>query len=332
MAKGQGLVEYSLAAGVILLLTVGGLTLISNNFIALFEGANNQLVTTGPASSVASGVSANASGTASALTTNEAPAAAFNSSYPVSAAGFEQMMNDLPQLIETSGASGTSKELMTYLGTLSQKLLDNNEISTEDYNMLMSLSNAGHRSAQIQAALENTIQKLPQSTPVSELHNMTVSVEGESKLFTEWMNEFRQSSYGFDSMQQAYNLQKQYTSDWASDELISWEQGNTAIGKLSAQNQLLAHYKLALDAGALRNDAVAQVVETLSLNVININDHFQGLLRDGGRKYNGQLVTTAGQFTTNMKSQGKTSWVSHSNSAGICETGGGKDSGTLCGG
>lgn len=145
------------------------------------------------------------------------------------------------------------------------------------------------------------------------------------------MEQLEQLDNNFQNMEEAYNSQLHYNGSETTEQLKAWERGELKINDLTIHNQYLAHYKSALAGGALSHPQVASVVDSLSTSVTNISDNFEGLLRTNG-DYNGQTVSNSGEFITNMKDKGKTSWVSHTNSAGICETGGGNDSGTLCGG
>lgn len=186
--KGQSATERAVIVGLVAVVGIGALNILSgalqtqsDKMTAGVSGTIGGMLTMPGNGATATGAGVTGGGTVATATGTGG--LNITSSYPVNAAGFEQMMNDLPDLIETSGASGSSKELMGYLSKLSDELLAKGEISNEEHNLLKDLSNAGHYSANVQEALEKALSSADELTLIKDIKTIPVTVEGVTKSF-----------------------------------------------------------------------------------------------------------------------------------------------------
>lgn len=323
-AKGQSIAEYVLAGGLVGLVALGGVMAVSNGLTGSMQGLSNRFGNSGGTATAGAigGIGANVSGGVSSTTT-AATTPTVTTSYPVSAAGFEQMMDDLPNLIETSGGSGTTKELMAYLSKLGQQLEADGELTPAQNNLLQNLSNAGHKIGEAQAFFEAHVKSFPEGTTVEDIKDIPIQFDGQTYSFSEMNNLYKidpensGSSYSLLDRPEKivdYYTQVQQDGDWDYNGPLTQEFGKYLLE--------------ANDAGILNNNDVKQVVEGLSAVVVNT----ALVQKDGFLHYQdyGTLQERLNRVVD--RASDKASRISHKSSVGICETGGGSDSGTLCGG
>lgn len=314
MAKGQSIAEYVLAGGLVGLVALGGVMAISDGLTNSMQGLSNRF---GPAGNTAAATGGGGPATPATTTAISPTLGTTASAYPTSAAGFEQMMNDLPNLIETSGGSGTTKELMAYLSSLGNELLANEEITPEQHNMLQELSNQGHYMARIQEAVELTYESADPNMHLVELTEQPVTLDTETKTISQWLQELNVNG----DVDNSTNIENLYKDPGAN------------LNQTFKFNEL---YMKAKQSGAMNNPSVASVVDRLSNSVINISNTFNAGYRSNKSSITNDtgtdgLAVTVGKRLEAVKPKIKGSLATDANSAGICETGGGNDSGTLCG-
>lgn len=196
VSNGQGLVEYSLAAGALVLLTVGGLTLVATNFTNLFEGVGNRLTAQG--TPVASAPNAQQITNTANAVANEPPLAGgqvipnetFNSIERPTlylSNGAQLNLQDYPldgvNIIETSGSSGYMQHLSYSIEALGKELKEQGAITEAQANGLYELANQGLKMSRVKAEVDRLIKAHPEwSTPegVSGTWTSPITFEGET--------------------------------------------------------------------------------------------------------------------------------------------------------
>lgn len=319
--RGQGLVEYSLTAGALVLLTIGGLSLVATNFTDLFENVGNRLVAQGPATGPMTWAGGGTGGTATAtegggeeLATEEtAITPVVSGAYETNIAGFKKMVNDLPNLIETSGASGTTKIMVAYMQSLADEMLNEGEIKPQEHANLVNLANKGHKMASITESIETFLAAQPAGTMQSTLHHQQVQHQGITLTYGQLIHEL---GLGNGASYTASVIQK--------DGLYAVTQ-NQSPHTGASMTEFLEEYARVADNDLANTPELKSVVETLSSNIVTISGYFSSDLTVAPHKTDVSIDQGKVDFVNKA-----TSSLTHTNSAGICTAGNGEDSGKFC--
>ncbi len=199
--------------------------------------------------------------------------------------------------IETAGANGTTSRMMSSLQSLIRQLEEAGEIDRDQAGRLEKLANQGHKIAGIEAILEESVEQIVKTGSTSLLRDETFTVNGK----TYWGAAHLAGLVG---------------------NSIDDGQGNHLPGP--EMRAFLDLHEEAKAGGALENPAVAEFVDTMVTEVWHLGDRLENRVHwvDHGE-------LSPEEF---RQSVAGTSDITHGNSAGICKSGGGKDSGTRCGG
>jgi hypothetical protein len=219
----------------------------------------------------------------------------------------------LGQSIATLGANGTTTVLANNLAQLAQELLESGDISESQYNILIQLSDAGHKQAMIEAVIEHAANSAAGASSSTFLDNTQVVLDGHTKTIGELWNSLGYNAPGgggryFTSTGKVVNTLPADLLHPASSDVAS------------SLEAFLDVYHQAESSGALSDPVVEQVVSSLSTQIALTSD---ALVQAVGQVYLGN--SPAGQIQTLAASA-----TTHMDSAGICTAGSGTDSGVSC--
>lgn len=216
---------------------------------------------------------------------------------------------DLGKLVETEGTNGTTEILLENLRTVAQQLLEQGKITQQQYNEFETLANQGHRIADIEQTLE-----LSASRSGSDIQSfMKTSLEFGGSTYT--------NPYDL-----AVTIDTNDLPSLKNDDLFNFlSRKGFAVSPNEAGAgpeivSFLETYRSLDRNGALTDPALEKVVMSLTEQIRLIADHTTNNL-DILINNHGDL----GQLNTAVASS-----TSHSYSANICSSGGGRDSGIHC--
>lgn len=303
---GQSLTEYSVAIALVVLVVTPALILFGGQLKNAWQGFNTGISPT--------------KRTQVAITNSTALQQAMNATVRFQTAKGTMitlnsaLSNPLDKNISTLGANGTTAMLADSLSNVAKQLLDSGDISQTQYNVLIQLSNAGHTQAQLQTVIEQAMKNMPQGeAPYTYMANTQVTLNGKtSSLYDIWNT----LSYGAPNGGYRYFPATDTAINTLPTDLLHPPSSNV----LSSLSAFLDVYHQAESSGALSDPAVAQVVSSLSTQIALSSDT---LMQAVGEVYLGH--SSAGQIPSL-----EVSVATNMNSAGICTTGNGTDSGVQC--
>jgi hypothetical protein len=176
-------------------------------------------------------------------------------------------------------------------------------INAEQANALFALANQGHRMGFVQQQLSQSLDSLGMTESWKINNQETVLVEGKEY-----------SLKDLSRMLSNTPLMPGITDiDFMVKNSILYSEH---LDGLTNQSFLLAKaYEDAKNKGALNNASVKKLIDTFTANIFQMSEHFEHYIAMG----------SSPMFKPNIAHI-----VTHLNSAGICQTGGGKDSGVQC--
>lgn len=210
--------------------------------------------------------------------------------------------SDLATKLQTTGANGSTSVLAQQLANAAQKLLDDGKISEEQYNILMQLSNQGHKMAETQGMIEDAVRMA--GGDFNKFNNMKFNVDGQTYTGMELAR-----MVGFDGPK---------PDDFKEADILT-----TATGAGSQMSKFLDLYNQALSTGALSDPDLRATVDSASTQIAGIGETTEDAIWQFSTDYiklnnEEDLAKVAGEHATNM------------NSSKICKAGKFKDNGALC--
>lgn len=143
--SGQSLSEYGLAGTLIAVAAVGGMLMLSDTtrqtFLDMLSGSKTGIQATSTGTSHAQ---AQTPGTQTITVTLDSGKTLTLHNYPA----------NLQNAVETAGANGTTVLLADSIQAMADQLLELEEITPEQRNLLAAIANQGHRLAQIESLVE----------------------------------------------------------------------------------------------------------------------------------------------------------------------------------
>lgn len=240
-------------------------------------------------------------------------ASTFASSYPPTAAGFDQMLSELPNLIETSGASGTTKQLLAYLQqTISAEVEEGNLTETEAAEFT-ELANKGHRLARFLNHVETNVNA--NNFDYDSFADSTFTFEGQ-EIKGEDVTDY------IDAHVFAYHVSSHGDTAW--EEL---EKNSESSHHLETQGSLIADFQQQWQEVVQKKGDVdtplIRVVNELTAEIMLTSNALDQTL--GDIKYNKLLAKSQEAINKQVASNHV-----HRNSGTICTAGGGESLSTLC--
>lgn len=311
--RGAGLAEYVLIGTLCLLVSMGLIFAVGKNLTYALRGLRADMGKSASSAEVAQAVSYSQATAASANILQSQGSKSGNGKgnglgYKLDNGMVIDMTGypiDLKQSLQTSGANGTSKLLADTLQNVALQLAAKGQISQAQANALLALANKGHTMADIEQVIENAVG--------GNQLNQPVSYGGKT----------------FDDME--------VLSDQVGV-VGSVDNNSEKLGPALAQ--FYDAYDQAKSSGALNDPAVDQLIGSL----VNQISHIGYGIEDSYEKVMDGRTTTAQQLaadTYQEAQQGNAlvgggletldpASITHQDSATICTTGGGSDSGTSC--
>lgn len=240
----------------------------------------------------------------------------------------ENYPKDVSKLIETVGADGTTDILVENIRSLAKQLKDKGQITETQYNALEELANNGHNYGMTERLLldamarnttfltsgfveDNEILTIRQRHFALGVHTNALGEDGLPR--SRYLADVLELKPYIESLRgriDSFSLERKSSPEFHDNAI-----GDTMYSFLKA-------YQKADQSGALANPAIQKVIQSLSKNIVLIGDNFQDTVTL--RQVNGGS-TNPESFNFSQASS-----FSHENAGGICDTGGGEDTGIHC--
>lgn len=325
--QGNTLVEYILPAGIVGLVLVTAATVLGPNIktasshVVHGQSVKNQSIVTvtglgnGISPAVAKTLEMGAQFKTIGMTLKLADGST------VALPAFPQ---DLKQSVESVGGNGTTQFLLANLDALREQLLQEGKLTPEQDNLLKALSSQGHYIAGAEAAMENPAKTTGSS---SAYGSSTIVYDGHGAEPIEFslrlmsgMGYYPDNNPNGTTYSSVTGISPQAAKDLHMEGAISM--GNDTL-------KFAQIYSTALEQGAMDDPAVRSVIQTLTQNVLDIADQTGKAGDYTANEYFYEQPQfsnyTPGNFNQNVAAP-----LTHTNSAAICQTGGGQDSGIQC--
>ncbi|MBY0404956.1 MAG: hypothetical protein K2X66_13735 [Cyanobacteria bacterium] len=230
---------------------------------------------------------------------------------------------DIKSLVETLGPNGTTELLVDALRQMAQKLLAKGEITQDQANQLSNLANSGHTLAAFQAFFEDAAAKSGNdSKAFAKIVKPLADHEAANLKYAKDIDPSVLDTFGIKPLTGTFLYD-------ANGNVVRDTQGNyvTTDQKLGASlyspevADFVNTFGKAQQSGALQDKVVRDLVISLSQNIYSLG-HFSFSVAT-------QVSVPQFQLSPSQFNQ-KVSEPINKDSANICATGGGKDSGVYC--
>jgi hypothetical protein len=220
----------------------------------------------------------------------------------LSAAEQALLQQSLGNKLQTTGANGSTELLANQVAATAALLLAEGKIDQSQYDVLMRLSNQGHKIAQIEATVAESLKMA--NGDVAAFENMTFTIDGQT-----YQGKRLAGQIGFGSL---------YPKDFNTTDIMTT--GYTHAG--SQLTTFLDLYKEAQASGALSDPAANDTVTSAATQIASIGE----VVEDSVAQFTwGKVDGDADSILAFQASN-----ASHMNSDKICETGSFQANGTLC--
>jgi hypothetical protein len=230
---------------------------------------------------------------------------------------------DIKSLVETLGPNGTTDLLVDTLQQLAQKLLAKGEITQDQANQLSNLANSGHNLARFQAFFEDAaaksgndskaFAKIVKPLAEHELANIKYAKDIDPSVLDTFGIKPFSASFVYDANG---NVIKDAQGNYVStDQTLGPSRYSPEVA------DFVNTFGKAQQSGALQDKVVRNLVTSLSQNIYFLGHTSYGVAT--------QIAVPQFQLSPTQFNQ-KVAEPIHKDSANICATGGGKDSGIYC--
>lgn len=213
------------------------------------------------------------------------------------------LQESLTSKLQTTGANGSTEVLAKQLELAAEQLLKDGKIDQSQYDILMKLSNEGHKIAKIQGLIGDAMKYA--NGDVAMFNNMSFTFEGQSYTATQLAK-----MIGFNGPAPA---------DFATADILSSPTGGTTG---STVGNFLNLYNQALSSGALSDPMAKSTVDSASVQIASMGELTEDVIWNV--QENGMPMDTASVTALTTAS------TSNMNSSKICKAGQFKDNGALC--
>jgi Flp pilus assembly pilin Flp len=317
---GQSLSEYSLLGGIVVLLAIGGIVSLGQSVDGIFENMFASSVSTAGAGGMQVTATNGAPSSAPSPSSSSASSPAGTQGLTITLSSGQQIsLNDYPSKLKTSlqtnGANGTTAMLLANLDSVIQQLQAEGQVTDAQANLLIALSNQGHKIAEVEKLIEDALANA--NGDASKFLNTPITYNGKTYPGPKMLGQ----EIGFGIM-------------WNTD-------GAYQDGVMAQQFRAL--YDQAVAQGAL-NDPVAQsIVNILTNQIANTADGVETAVYKisiGESSPSGYNQAAANSLTERDQSLGintqssladlPASTITNQDAAGICAAGSGTDGGKSC--
>jgi len=287
--KGNTITEYAIVGALVVVVSIATLQFMSSNLNAAMASIRDDLQAKQNKAMTAHALqSAISSGQISAL----------------SSADQAQLEESLSQKLQTTGSNGSTELLASQLAATAAAMLAKGKIDQNQYDILMQLSNQGHKMAQIEAMFSQAVQLA--NGDMNALGNMKFNVNGKSYSGLELPGLV------------GYNGPTAY--------FFASEYGNSVLSSANdsanpEQAAFLNLYNQALASGALNDPQIKATVDSASTQIASIGELVES----------SPAMIQSGEATTNDTiNAANASIATAMNSSQICTAGSFTDNGALC--
>ncbi len=348
--QGQSLTEYLLLGVLVAVIAIGGLSAFNQELEAslpdlldrIFNGGGNGVAS----SAMGNSISINSgSGAQSTAIEGLGPVELTLSSGETIT--LTQYPTDIPSVIETAGANGTTEILLANLEQVIQEFLQAEEITPEEARTLMNLANAGHEIASAQKTLEEALLNNPSALDPTLrtigtdgfYEALTVNVNGEETLINSLYNDLglayrRPSNYSEHQLTNDFlSLASEAKSTNVGDDfgfvINPDSESKIRVNFNSVMNDFIQEYTIANENGSLDSPLIKSIIDDLSSEIIQVNSDFSTTIRLSN-VYSNDPQGTYSTETPELLLNNLVSRTTDRDSGGICVTGGDTDSGIQC--
>jgi Flp pilus assembly pilin Flp len=282
--RGHGVTEYGLVAVLVVAAIIGALALFGKNINLAFSGMVPHVEPKPPSLSVThtSGASGSSGGLGAGGDTSLDSA----------------LSGSLSTTVMTSGVNGSSTILANAMETVANQALQTGNLTEDQYNTLIQLSNQAHKLAEMEAVIEAAAENYRRGD--GYFLDLYVTYEG------------RRVTIG--SLYDKMGYKRSGRDDLASiDDPLNSRAYSETQAFIDLYNDLER-------SGALSDSYMNSVVTRLSTNILYLNDSLDIALRNIVRE----------NIRPSELQDSAASTVTTSNAVSICTTGNGTDSGSAC--
>lgn len=208
----------------------------------------------------------------------------------------------LAQKLQTTGANGSTELLAQQLAAMANLLLQEGKINQNQYNILMQLSNQGHRMAQIESLISQATTMA--NGDYNAYSNMKFNIDGQTYTPNQLTD-----MLGFKGPTPYY---------FVNNSVLDPSVASTADPELAT---FLSLYNQAAASGALSDPLVKSTVDSAATQIASLGELVESVSPE---LQNGSV--TNNQSITDLES----SEASSMNSSQICTAGKFQDNGALC--
>jgi Flp pilus assembly pilin Flp len=171
---GQSVSEYSLAAGLVVVLSITAMSFlggqVSNVFTSMFSSGSSQVTATGN-TNTNSNPGNNSAGNSFPMTITMSNGQQLTVNMPA----------NLKDTVATSGVNGTTSALLADFKSVTEQMHISGDITEEQYSSLIALANQGYRIAEIEGLIEKTA-----NTSANGYTFINTSVQFDGQAMTIW--------------------------------------------------------------------------------------------------------------------------------------------------
>lgn len=219
----------------------------------------------------------------------------------LSAAEQALLEQSLSQKLQTTGANGSTQVLASQLAASAAQLLADGKIDQSQYDILLQLSNQGHKIAQIEGVVSDALKMANGNWETFK--NMSFTIDGQT--------------YQANQLASMLGYHGLFPDDFASADILSANR-DVAGSELAS---FLDLYQQASASGALSDQTASDTVTSAATQIASMGE----VVEDSVAKFGWGWVSAPSEVTTMQVSN-----ASHMNSSKICKSGKFKDKGALC--
>lgn len=285
-SQGNTVTEYALIGCLVLLVSITALQLLGSNLNLAMAKIKSDMKAKNHAAMVAESMQqAAAAGKLTGMTT----------------ADLAILQESLTSKLQTTGANGSTEILAKQIAAAAELLLKEGKIDQSQYDILMKLSNQGHKMAQIESMISDAMKFA--NGDVNAFNTMTFNLDGQT--------------YTASELSKLVGFNGPSPADFGTADILSFPTDTSG----GAINSFLSLYQEAVASGALSDPLALSTVQSASTQIASLGE----LTEDVSWNIDNGMAMDAASVTT-LTSASSTQM----NSSKICQTGQFVDNGTLC--